>query len=132
MGSVLLDTHILLWLRRAPDRLSERQMAALREAELRFVSVASLYEIAQKVRIGKLDLDEADVADLPEAVPRIGLEWLNLGPRETLRAAAVTWPHRDPFDRMILASAEARGMPLLSSDARFSEPDMPFDVEILD
>lgn len=126
---VLLDTHILLWMRRAPDRLSGAQLGALKQAEVRWVSVASLYEIAQKVRIGKLDLAQADVDDLPEVLPRIGLRWLPLGASEMLSAAASSWTNRDPFDRMILAAAEARGCLLLTSDAALLAPDLPFTVQ---
>lgn len=126
---VLLDTHILLWMRRAPERLSDAQRQALETAEVRWVSVASLYEIAQKVRIGKLDLAQADVDDLPDALERIGLRWLPLGAPEMLAAADSRWSNRDPFDRMILAAAQARGCALLTSDAALLAEDLPFAVQ---
>lgn len=131
LPEILIDTHILLWIRREPRRLSAAQIAALEGAQRRLVSVASLYEIGRWVRQGRLDLAPGDMAALPGGLEEIGLSWAPLGPAEMLRAAAVDWEHRDPFDRMILAAAEARGCPLVSADARLSASDMPFGVEVI-
>lgn len=127
-GAVLLDTHALLWLQYEPDRLSTAQRDVLVQARLRLVSAASLYEIAQKVRRGGLPLDAAAVDELRDGLGAIGLRWLPLTADVMARAGGVEWAHRDPFDRMILAAAEATGCPLISSDARFAADDLPFVV----
>lgn len=131
MRDVLLDTHVLLWILREPARLSETQRAAVDGAELRLVSTASLYEIGQKTMLGRLDLDPADVADLPGALPGWGLRWLPLDERTMSRASITAWDHRDPFDRMILAAAETHDVPLVTSDGRFFKDDRPFEVRLV-
>ena len=131
MSEVLLDTHILLWILREPDRLSPAQRDAVDGAELRHVSTASLYEIGQKTLLGRLPLAAADIASLPEALPGWGLRWLPLDQHTMARASVAEWPHRDPFDRMILAAAEIHALPLVTSDARFWHDDRPFDVRLI-
>lgn len=131
MSELLLDTHVLLWILREPARLSPGQREALDVADLRFVSTASLYEIGQKAMLGRLDLDPADIAALPAALPGLGLAWLPLDERTMARASLAVWDHRDPFDRMILAAAEIHGLPLVTSDARFFEADLPYEVRLV-
>ncbi len=131
MSELLLDTHVLLWILREADRLSAAQREALDGADLRFVSTASLYEIGQKTLLGRLDLDPADVAALPAALPGWGLRWLPLNEATMAGASLAAWDHRDPFDRMILAAAETHGLALVTSDARFFADDQPFDVRLI-
>jgi PIN domain nuclease of toxin-antitoxin system len=131
LRELLLDTHILLWILREPARLSSGQREAIDGAALRFVSAASLYEIGQKAMLGKLDLDPEDIAALPDDLPGWGMRWLPLDERTMARASLATWGHRDPFDRMILAAAEIHDLPLVTSDARLSGEDSPFDVRLV-
>lgn len=131
MSEVLLDTHILLWILREPDRLSPAQRDVLDDADLRFVSTASLYEIGQKTLLGRLPLETADIDALPDALPGWGLRWLPLDERTMARASLAAWSHRDPFDRMILAAAEVHALALVTSDTRFFDGDRPFDVRLV-
>jgi PIN domain nuclease of toxin-antitoxin system len=114
---MLLDTHVLIWALLAPDLLSERARDALVGAKERCVSAASLYEITYKAMLGKwpevqgllsLDLDARLRSDGFEVVPASGAIME--------RAGRFDWTHRDPFDRIIVATALERALPVVSKD----------------
>lgn len=111
---LLLDTHILLWALTDSPRLRNlgpRLVSADNEV---YFSVASLWEIAIKARIGKLAADAAEVrgAALASGFTELAI----LGPHvEAL--AALPPHHRDPFDRILVAQANAEPMRLLTADA---------------
>jgi PIN domain nuclease of toxin-antitoxin system len=115
---MLLDTHTLVWAMAAPAELSQPARAALETATERCVSAASLCEITYKARIGRwpevspllaFDLDARLRADGFEVVPASGAIMQ--------RAGSFDWAHRDPFDRIIVATALARGLAVVSKDA---------------
>jgi PIN domain nuclease of toxin-antitoxin system len=117
---LLLDTHTLLWFVWAEPQLSPTAKAAiLDDANSVFVSVASLWELAIKVNIGKLSLDIPLNDFLHEAVDANGFEVLPI--ERSHLAAIVTLPlhHRDPFDRLLIAQSLTTAMPLITADAAF-------------
>jgi PIN domain nuclease of toxin-antitoxin system len=116
---VLLDTHTLLWATLSPSFLS-RQAAAIiaNERNVIFVSAASAWEIASKVRLGKLPGAEALERDFLEIMEQAGYTLLSIDVQSALRAGRLTAQHRDPFDRMIAAQALASDIPILSTDSR--------------
>ncbi len=112
---MLLDTHVALWLIADSRRLGTgaRQLLATASSPA-FVSVASAWEMSIKVELGKLDAPD----DLVSRVESAGLTWLALGPDDAWQAREVSGlPHRDPFDRLLIAQAAARGVPLMTADA---------------
>jgi PIN domain nuclease of toxin-antitoxin system len=119
LSAVLLDTHAWAWTLNDDPRLSARALAAIRAASAVHVSPISFYEIGQKARLGKWP----ELADLVDALPRLLAEQGGFAAPMTaeicLAAALTDWPHRDPFDRMIAATAAAERMPLVSADAAF-------------
>ena len=111
---LLLDTHVLLWALAGSARikppLRKRLLAPDNEV---YFSVASLWELAIKVSLGKL---QADAEMVREAALEGGfLELAVLGPH-ALRVGSLPWHHRDPFDRLLVAQAEAEPMRLLTAD----------------
>ncbi|MBA3326553.1 MAG: type II toxin-antitoxin system VapC family toxin [Rhodobacteraceae bacterium] len=119
MTDVLLDTHTLVWNLDEPVRLGAAARAAIEAAARVEVSPISFYEIGQKARLGRW----AEAAPL---LPRIKSVFLERGGRLAalsaelcLAAATLDWPHRDPFDRIIAATALAGGLILVSADAGF-------------
>jgi PIN domain nuclease of toxin-antitoxin system len=114
--SYLLDTHVLLWLlsdhERVPDDV--RDLLADPGSEL-LVSAVSGLEIATKVRIGKLDAP-ALTSTLSGRVARIGATPLPVSLEHALLAGSMPWPHRDPFDRVLVAQAIVETATLVTVD----------------
>jgi len=114
---ILLDTNIVVaLLNNALDRLPISLRAALTLPEtVASVSVASLWEIAIKVRLGKLNLYQS-LDDLPRAIATFGLPLLPVEAHHALAEAVPVPPTRDPFDRLLLAICAVEGMRLLTTD----------------
>ena len=117
---LLLDTHAFLWWLAGDEALSSAARAAIAdEANGVFVSAASAWEIATKHRIGKLPGVAAVVADLDGAIADQGFEALPIGVRHGQAAGALPGPHRDPFDRMLIAQAMLENLVLVSNEQPF-------------
>lgn len=116
---VLVDTHVLIWAGLAPARIGKRAATRLadRSNEV-FVSAASAWEIATKVRLGKLPGAEALERDFVDSVQEAGYTLLSITTAHALRAGRLPGNHRDPFDRMIAAQALAEDIPILSADPK--------------
>lgn len=120
--SLLLDTHAALWWWEDSPRLSPAARERLTDPKCEvFFSAVSGYEMFQKVRTGKLVLPRALLVDLPGEVRREGWKALSLGLDETVRAATIDSPHRDPFDRLIAAQSEHHGLVIVTNDPFFTE-----------
>ncbi len=116
----LLDTHALLWWLDGDKRLSKPARDFIGdEAHTVFVSAASAWEIATKVRIGKLPGAVDVAADLAACVTSQGFSELPISLADGARAGSLPGPHRDPFDRMLIAQAQAHDLPLISNEAVF-------------
>jgi PIN domain nuclease of toxin-antitoxin system len=112
----LLDTHVLLWLLGAADRVPDDVRAELadRENEL-VVSAASAIEISTKVRLGKLDAPTLP-ATLTRRVADLGASALPITVEHGLLAGTLRWEHRDPFDRLLVAQATLEELVLVTVD----------------
>ena len=114
---LLLDTHAPLWWLAEPDRLSPEAQAAIAEpANGVHVSAASGWEIATKVRLGKLPAGRELLDDLPGLLADQGFQLLPITLQHGLHAGSYTMPHRDPFDRLLAAQAELARLTLVSVD----------------
>jgi len=116
---VLLDTHTLIWATVNPTRLSREATAIIADpfAEI-LVSAASAWEIATKVRLGKLPESEALESKFLEALDTAGYLLLSIDAATALRAGRLLGNHRDPFDRILAAHAIALDIPIVSNDAK--------------
>ncbi len=83
-----------------------------------FVSAASAWEIATKVRLGKLPMAELFESRFLDAIADAGYTLLAISVADALRAGRLVGPHGDPFDRMIAAQALGGDLPVLSKDKR--------------
>jgi PIN domain nuclease of toxin-antitoxin system len=116
----LLDTHALLWWLLGDTALSASARDAIDDTRNDvFVSAASAWEIATKVRIGKLPAAAVIAADLAATVEAQGFVPLPVSFAHGQVAGALPGPHRDPFDRMLVAQAMADEMVLVSNEQRF-------------
>lgn len=118
---VLLDTHILLWAARTPDRLSVDALAIIEAADTELVfSVASLWEIVIKAGLGRADF-QFDARVLRRALLDNGYIELPVSADHALAVAALPNLHRDPFDRILVAQAAVEGMIFLTSDSAIAQ-----------
>ena len=80
------------------------------------VSAASAWEIATKVRLGRLPAAADLVEDFVDDIKRQRMEILAVSAEHGIRAGLLPGPHKDPFDRMLIAQAQAENVPILSND----------------
>jgi PIN domain nuclease of toxin-antitoxin system len=117
---LLLDTHALIWWVTDNPALSAAAYDAIAEAENQvFVSAASAWEIATKHRLGKLPVTGLLAGDLSKAIAGEGFIELPISVREGQAAGQLPGPHRDPFDRMLIAQALAQSLTLVSNERLF-------------
>ena len=110
---LLLDTHLILWWVGDSPKLHADGRALIADAgNTIFISAVSLWEIRLKHSIGKLRLP----ADFDTKIRGEYFEDLSLTSAHTTRIATMPWHHRDPFDRMLIAQAQAESLTLLTAD----------------
>ncbi len=119
MTAVLLDTHSWAWSLADDERLSQPARAAIQTADTVLVSPITFFEIAQKVRLGKWPEMEPFVGQLPALLERQGGAIAGLSASICALAGMMTWSHRDPFDRLLAATAMHDNLPFLSADPVF-------------
>ena len=117
---LLLDTHTLLWWLSGSPRLSPTARRAIEDTTNDvMVSAASSWEVATKHRLGKLPGSEELARDVRGAIAGQGFEALAITVHDAERAGRLPGPHRDPFDRMLIAQALARELVVVSADTVF-------------
>ncbi len=116
--NVLLDSRALLWWLDDDRRLSRKARTTIASAGTAvFVSVASIWEIAIKLSLGKLADSANAVPRLPSLLVERGMIALAIEATHALEAAALPRIHRDPFDRMLVAQSRLEGMAIVTNDA---------------
>lgn len=118
---LLLDTQIMLWWLTADTRLRSQTRERLQQATC-LVSVASIWEVAIKHRLGKLPVDPVRFRD---ACVFNGASLLEIRDQHAIESGLLPTIHEDPFDRMIIAQARVEGLIAVSSDTRWREYDLP-------
>ena len=112
---LLLDTHVFLWSVADSPELPKKAKEAIRDADEVFVSAASLWEIAIKVGLGKLN---ANPQDLLKAIPDSGFTELPITALHAAHVESLPEHHKDPFDRLLVAQALMEPMHLLTADSQ--------------
>ena len=110
IAAILVDTHLILWARIAPERLTIGERRALDDARLCYISAVSLWEIAILMALGRVAQDQR-LLDTPD-----GFDLLPVLPDHCKALVALPRRHRDPFDRMLIAQARAEHLALLTRD----------------
>ena len=108
--ALLLDTHIFLWVRIKPDRLTVEEKERLDGSPKRYVSAATLWEIAILADLGRIEKDPG-LFTLPA-----GFDLLPILPSHCALLVDLPRHHKDPFDRMLIVQARAEGMELITRD----------------
>ena len=114
MARFLLDTRVVLWALAEPAKLARPARSALEDAQNEvLVSVVSAWEIAIKRALGRLEAPD----DLEAAIRMQGFEPLLLTFHHAAQVSGLPPHHRDPFDRMLIAQAQAEGLVLVTRDS---------------
>lgn len=118
---LLLDTHTFIWSVSDPCKLAHLAASAIQSPENDvFVSAVSFWEIAIKIRVGKLDPVGRDDRSLVEVAESTGIRTMSLTPEEAATYGNLTEnTHNDLFDRMLIWQAITRKMTLVSADSHF-------------
>lgn len=125
--NLLLDTHVLLWYLAGDSRLSAGKRNIVEDqANSVFVSVASLWEMAIKASLGKLELMD-DIATIESILLGQGFTMLPIQTSHLLCLMDLLFHHRDPFDRLIISQALAEQMTVLSDDGKFGDYPVSLD-----
>ncbi len=120
---LLLDTHAFIWWLAGSDQLPVAARGAIAdEANEKLISAASAWEIATKYRLGRMPGAAALANDIAGAIAGEGFAELPITVSDAVRAGSLRGPHRDPFDRMLIAQALAHDLVLISNES-------PFDLD---
>ncbi len=118
---LLLDTHIFLWAVSGSSQLKPATRRLISEADADYVSAASIWEIAIKARLGKID---ADPDELAAAIDASGFLELPVSAVHAAGVAHLSPHHNDPFDRLLISQALAEPLRLVTADdqvAKYSD-----------
>lgn len=121
---VLIDTHIFLWFINDDPKLSATTKALLQSEANVMVSVASLWEIAIKISLGKLILPGSIEVLFPEQLRLNNIALLPIDIQHLKTMSTLPFHHRDPFDRLIIAQAIVEEAGLVSMDQVFEQYDV--------
>lgn len=116
---LLLDTHALIWFALDDSSLPKHVLTKIAGAEYVLVSAASAWEMAIKVGLGRLPAAIDLVTDFEDTLTRRGFQIIPITASHGLRAGLLPGPHKDPFDRMLIAQAQAENLTLVSNDVVF-------------
>ncbi len=118
--NLLLDTCTMLWFLSLDPKLSAAARAALEDpANVRWVSPMSLMEVAIKVRIGKLPLKRSYAAMFPMELTSNDIHLLPIEPEHIEPLTRLPLHHKDPFDRLLAATAMVEALTVVSADPAF-------------
>ncbi len=130
MKKYLLDTHYILWAMKNPENITKPILEIIENPEnVIYVSRASLWEIAIKLKIGKLEILDS-LRNFRNDVGDNNFIWLTIEDEhifETLEIPLMP-NHRDPFDRLILAQAKSEQLILITDDQKFKQYS---DIEVI-
>ena len=115
---LLLDTHSFLWFIDGNPRLSATARQLIEDpANERLVSIASLWEIMIKGRLGRLEIDRAPVAYILHYIGQLSLIPTPISLDHVFRVVDLPGLHQDPFDRLLIAQAMTENIPIVTRDA---------------
>jgi PIN domain nuclease of toxin-antitoxin system len=118
---VLVDTHTFIWDIIADPRSSTKAKQILRSNEHELVfSLVSLWEIAIKIKTGKLHTIGSSVAYIRDEMDAYGMQLLPIRYDHVLQLESLPHHHGDPFDRLLIAQALTESLPILSGDRIFA------------
>jgi PIN domain nuclease of toxin-antitoxin system len=119
--AVILDTQIIIWLETEHEKISHKALDEVKNEELVYISMASVWEIAIKIKIEKLKLKNDIHYHIDELQRAYQFKLLNFQLSHIYYLRNLPLIHRDPFDRIIASQSIVEKIPLISSDKIFDE-----------
>jgi PIN domain nuclease of toxin-antitoxin system len=119
VARLLLDTHTLIWWATDDSALSKGARLQITESEDVLVSAASAWEMAIKFRLGRLPSAFNLLSNFEESLTARGFKILAISAGHGIRAGLLQGAHKDPFDRMLIAQAQAEDLVIVSNDPVF-------------
>jgi PIN domain nuclease of toxin-antitoxin system len=121
---VLLDTHTVLWFLDDVERLSDVALRAIVDpGNVKYVSIATAWELAIKIRLGKLSFN-GGVANFFKVAEENGFRMITVRREHVETVEALPLHHRDPFDRLLIATAISADMAIITVDANIRAYDV--------
>ena len=122
----LLDTHVAKWALDDDAKVSGKTKSILEDTSLQIcISLASAWEIAIKISVGKLSI-EGGSAFFIEKLRRLGVELLHVEVEHIAIVEKLPLLHRDPFDRILISTAIAEHMTIITADENIQKYDVPW------
>lgn len=118
MSPFLLDTHTFIWLTENDSSLPDNLRVMIDTADLVYLSIASLWEIAIKVKLGKLSLQQS-YETIGAAIDASDILMLPISFADTVQVRNLPLHHGDPFDRMLISQSINHALTIISTDKRF-------------
>jgi PIN domain nuclease of toxin-antitoxin system len=113
---ILLDTHAFIWFFNGDKQLSLKAKKLIEDSKnIKFVSIASIWEIAIKIGLKKLEFD-GNTCDVAELIEQNGFQILPISIDHTVAYEELELIHRDPFDRILIAQASVDKMTIITKD----------------
>lgn len=123
----LLDTHTLIWFLNGDRDLSAKARKAIESTEaINFVSIASLWEIAIKISLGRLSL-KTSFEKIKEQISNNNFEMLPISFQDILILSSLPFHHRDPFDRLLISQVINNKFTIISKDPYFDS----YEIKVL-
>ncbi|QQS69015.1 type II toxin-antitoxin system VapC family toxin [Candidatus Saccharibacteria bacterium] len=120
--TILIDSHIYIWLLFESYRFSPATKRTLQTAEELYVSIASLTELTFKHGSGKLKYNPANLC---QGLAEANIHLLAITNRHLEKYAEISLSHKDPFDRLLIAQAQCENLPLLTADQTLLDSSYP-------
>jgi PIN domain nuclease of toxin-antitoxin system len=124
---LLIDTHALIWFINGDMKLPEKSIKLIRNLDIKcFVSIASIWELAIKLSLGKIDLN-GGFNEISNILNQYDIELLPLSFEHIEKLLSLDYHHRDPFDRIIISQALVEKLVIVTKDDDFTK----YNVELV-
>jgi len=124
---LLLDTHALIWFINGDEQLPDKSIKLIRNIDIKcFISIASIWEIAIKLSLGKLDLN-GGFDEISRIMRRYEIELLPITFEHIQKLLTLDFHHRDPFDRIIISQGLVEKLTVVTKDENF----LKYNIKLL-
>jgi PIN domain nuclease of toxin-antitoxin system len=127
----ILDTHVFLWSIANTKELSKDVIKVIKNPDNEiYISSVTLWEIAIKTRIGKLDIEGTSIDEIPSIIEKLEYSQISMTSEDALAYINLKeTTHKDPFDRMLIWQCMSRNMIMISKDTEFQKF-VPFGLKL--